>query len=145
MNPAHPVTSTRMTNQRRMRAVLALLAAGALGAWPVTAGADPGEPDQDVASAGVYQTGEPGDVLGDEPEDQGDGGNGEPGNPIGTDPGSGAGPTQPVANAATDKGSGITSIPFTGYAALTVLGLGVVMFVTGAVLRRLGRLPRTGA
>jgi hypothetical protein len=142
-----------MTNQRRMRAVLALLAAGVFGAWPVTAGADPGEPDQDVASAGVYQTGEPGGVLGDEPGgvlgDQpggGANGSGEPGTPgtAGEEPGGQGAPPVPVADGTSDNesSSGITSIPFTGYAALTLLGIGVGLFVIGAVLRLLGRRPR---
>src|SRR4051794_22703910 len=102
-----------MSRKRDKAAVAALVAA--LAAWPAVAHSDPGNPGVRSAADAVYDG--PG-ILGDEPPTKG------------VNAGGGFGNT-PVAD-----NNGVTSLPFTGYAAGTVLLLGLAMAAVGLVLRR---------
>jgi hypothetical protein len=101
-------------------------------AFPAAAIADPGRPDTIGAAQAVYFTPQGGEILGDIPgEGSGSGPTGDPLGPPTESPG-------PVPASASGPGN-VESIPFTGFAALLVLGLGVAMVASGSLLGRIAR------
>jgi hypothetical protein len=93
--------------------IAAATAVAALAAAPAIASADPGAPAVHSAADAVYGPG----ILGDQP-----------------------GGTESVdvvsPPAAQSNSNNVTSLPFTGYAAGTVLLLGLAMALVGVLLRR---------
>jgi hypothetical protein len=92
--------------------IAAATAIAALAATPAIAGADPGTPAVHGAADAVYGPG----ILGDQPGS--------------------AESADVVSPPAAQNSNNVTSLPFTGYAAGTVLLLGVAMALVGALLRR---------
>jgi hypothetical protein len=109
---------------RRRTALPVLLCAVFLLGVPALASAEPGRPGLDSAAAGVYPM----------TDDQSLGGV-ETGGPE-----SGGQPSQDTGavNAATASG-GDSGLPFTGLAAVLVLGAGVLLLGAGALIRVVGR------
>src|ERR1700742_3023879 len=97
----------------RKRIAAAAATATALAGLPVgAASADPGTPGVHSAADAVYGPG----ILGDQP--------------------SGGQATDVVSPPASTQSDNVTSLPFTGYAAGTVLLLGLAMALVGFALRR---------
>lgn len=106
-----------------------------------TAAADSTRPGMISAAQAVYGNTDQGDVLGQVPNTPGTstepGGQGAPPGVQGDEPASRVTPVA-VEDGASD-GNGVTSIPFTGYAALTMIGIGIALVLGGAALRLAGR------
>jgi hypothetical protein len=92
--------------------IAAAAAIAALAAAPAVASADPGTPTAHSAADAVYGPG----ILGDQP--------------------GGTKAADVVSPPAAQNSNNVTSLPFTGYAAGTVLLLGLAMALVGALLRR---------
>ena len=100
--------------------IAAAAAVTALAAAPAIASADPGTPGVHSAADAVYGPG----ILGD-----------QPGGTKATDVVSSQGTPTPQATSTPQSGN-VVSLPFTGYAAGTVLLVGLAMALVGAFLRR---------
>ena len=100
--------------------IAAAAAVTALAAAPAVANADPGTPGVHSAADAVYGPG----ILGDQPG--------------GTVKATGVVSAPPTATQQSSGagGNNVVSLPFTGYAAGTVLLLGLAMALAGAYLRR---------
>jgi hypothetical protein len=129
------------------RCGVAFLVVGALALPAAPANADPGEPDQPAAAAGVYSSGGPGEVLGETPAgNSGDGGPGVLGDPPGSNPVTPVSDeSSPSAGVAGAGDEGVRSLPFTGYAALLVMGLAVALLTVGGAVRIAARHPNAAA
>jgi hypothetical protein len=104
-----------------------------------SASADPTSPGTASTAGAVYGTPPPNapDVLGEQPP----GAVVDPAVPLGETPpstpdtASPSGTTTPVADQVAPSEESVKSIPFTGFAALVVLGIGVALVAGGALLR----------
>jgi hypothetical protein len=106
------------------------------------AGAEPGTPGVSAAQVGVYgQSGVGGQTIGQTPSQ-------------GQLPGQGSGPTAgkeqgadagAPAEAQTQASVGKGGLPFTGFLAAAVLGVGLLLLAGGALLRSLATFRRSGA